>query len=75
QITHEGDLPISDSIVKNLGADSEIILSVRLDGIHGHLQSILTLNSTQIAVRASVLKSQDGTPSLKRGVSIVSKID
>ncbi|GMR63004.1 hypothetical protein PMAYCL1PPCAC_33199, partial [Pristionchus mayeri] len=73
KIIHEAT--IVDSRVSKSGPESEIMLSLRLDGIHGHLQSILTLDSIEIAVRASVLKSQDGTPSLKRGVSIVSKLE
>ncbi|KAF8355609.1 hypothetical protein PRIPAC_97232 [Pristionchus pacificus] len=74
-IVHTGHLPIGDIVVRSMRAETEFILSIRLDGLHGHLQSKIKMESVEMTVRSSVLKSQDGTPSLKRGVSIVSTLE
>ncbi|GMT06881.1 hypothetical protein PENTCL1PPCAC_29055, partial [Pristionchus entomophagus] len=78
-VASEGDLPIESATVTNKEEKSELELEVKLDGVHGQLQSQVTLDSLSpkisLVFRASVLKSHDGTPSLKKGISIVARLD
>ncbi|GMT35756.1 hypothetical protein PFISCL1PPCAC_27053, partial [Pristionchus fissidentatus] len=79
EVTANGDLPVQTATVEKKDDHSELSLEIRLEGVHGQVQSRLSLDALSppidIVLRASVLKSHDGTPSLKHGISIVSRLD
>ncbi|KAF8354704.1 hypothetical protein PRIPAC_96327 [Pristionchus pacificus] len=78
-VSPQGDLPVESVTVKTKEEKTELELEVKLDGVHGQVQSRVTLDNISpkivLVLRASVLKSHDGTPSLKSGISIVARLD
>ncbi|GMR63101.1 hypothetical protein PMAYCL1PPCAC_33296, partial [Pristionchus mayeri] len=77
-VTPDGDLPVQSVTVKTREGKTELELEIKLDGVHGQVQSSVALAvepAIKLVLRASVLKSHDGTPSLKHGISIVARLD
>ena len=58
---------------------SVLSLNLKLDSIHGQSHFVAQLNHTEpptvLAIKANILKSHEGTPSLKTGITIVARLD